>query len=146
LGNSVPSSSSSSAAAAAAAAAAATNDNNNNINNNERTNVVDGTDNVISTELQFFSNSKEKIDTCMNYTRPQLAIALDPIRNAFIDAKNRGIKLRYLTEITTENSSYCKELLSIVSELRHLDGIRGNFMLSESEYLAPVVSFERKKG
>jgi hypothetical protein len=25
----------------------------------------------------------------MNYTSPQLAIALDPIRGAFIDAKNR---------------------------------------------------------
>jgi two-component system, OmpR family, sensor histidine kinase VicK len=76
----------------------------------------------------------------MNFTRPQLAIVLDPIRNAFVDAKNRGVRLRYLTEITTENISYCKELLSIVSKLRHLDGIKGNFMISESEYLAPIFS------
>jgi signal transduction histidine kinase len=81
----------------------------------------------------------------MNYTRPQLAIALDPIRNAFVQAKNRGVRLRYLTEITSENISYCKELLSTVSELRHLDGIKGNFMISESEYLAPVVLFEKGK-
>ena len=38
----------------------------------------------------------------MNYTRPQLAIALDPIKNAFVQAKNRGVRLRYLTEITSE--------------------------------------------
>jgi len=81
----------------------------------------------------------------MNYTRPQLAIALDPIRNSFIDAKNRGIKLRYLTEITSENISYCKGLMSMVDELRHLDGIKGNFMLSESEYVSPVVSTEKGK-
>jgi len=81
----------------------------------------------------------------MNYTRPQLAVALDPIRNAFIDAKNRGVRLRYLTEITTENISFCKELISLVDELRHLDGIKGNFMLSESAYLAPIVSFEKGK-
>ena len=81
----------------------------------------------------------------MNYTRPQLAIALDPIRNAFIDAKNRGVRLRYLTEITTENISFCKELLYIVSELRHLDGIKGNFMISEIEYLAPMLLFEKGK-
>jgi two-component system, OmpR family, sensor histidine kinase VicK len=81
----------------------------------------------------------------MNYTRPQLAIALDPIRNAFVDAKNRGVKLRYLTEITTENITYCKELLSTVSEIRHLDGIKGNFMISESEYLAPAVLLEKGK-
>ena len=55
------------------------------------------------------------------------------------------MKTRYLTEITTENISYCKELMSIVNELRHLDGIKGNFMISESEYLAPVVLFEKGK-
>ncbi|HEY9492484.1 MAG TPA: hypothetical protein VIP56_10900, partial [Nitrososphaeraceae archaeon] len=82
----------------------------------------------------------------MNYTRPQLAIVLDPIRHAFVHAKNRGIRLRYLTEITTENISFCKQLLSTaVSELRHLEGIKGTFMISESEYLAPAVSFEKGK-
>ena len=81
----------------------------------------------------------------MNYTRPQLAVVLDPIRNAFVDAKNRGVRLRYLTEITTENISYCKDLLPTVSQLRHLGGIKGNFMISESEYLAPAVSFEKGK-
>jgi hypothetical protein len=79
----------------------------------------------------------------MNYTRPQLAIALDPIRNAFVDAKNRGVKLRYITEITSENISFCKELLSTASELRHLDGIKGNFMLSEREYLAPLILYRK---
>jgi two-component system, OmpR family, sensor histidine kinase VicK len=78
----------------------------------------------------------------MNYTRPQLAIEIDSIKKAFIYAKNRGVRLRYLTEITSENISYCKEFLSTVSELRHLDGIKGNFIISESEYLAPIVLFE----
>jgi signal transduction histidine kinase len=33
----------------------------------------------------------------------------------------------------------------MVDELRHLDGIKGNFMISESEYLAPLVLFEKGK-
>ncbi|HXX96992.1 MAG TPA: ATP-binding protein, partial [Candidatus Bathyarchaeia archaeon] len=49
------------------------------------------------------------------------------------------VKLRYITEITTENISYCKELMKI-ADVRHLDGIKGNFMLSEKEYLAPAAS------
>ncbi|MFL6423788.1 MAG: ATP-binding protein [Nitrososphaeraceae archaeon] len=126
-------------------ASSATNGNDNNKSDNERTSVLYGAENVINIELQLFSNSQKRIDTCMNYTRPQLAIALDPIRNSFIDAKNRGIKLRYLTEITSENISYCKGLRSMVDELRHLDGIKGNFMLSESEYVSPVVSTEKGK-
>ena len=45
----------------------------------------------------------------MNYTRPPLVILIEPIKNAFLDAKSRGIKLRYLTEITKDNIAYCKE-------------------------------------
>ena len=81
----------------------------------------------------------------MNHTRPQLVIMLEPIRTAFLDAKRRNVDIRYLTEITKDNISYCKQLLSIINDLRHLEGIKGNFMISESEYLAPVVLFEKGK-
>jgi two-component system, OmpR family, sensor histidine kinase VicK len=81
----------------------------------------------------------------MNHTRPTLAITIEPIRVAFNDAKERGIKLRYLTEISKDNISFCKELIPLVDELRHLDGIKGDFMVSESEYLAPVILFEKGK-
>jgi two-component system, OmpR family, sensor histidine kinase VicK len=111
----------------------------------EWTEVLHGKQNVLRSELEFFSNSKEKIDTCMNYTRPTLAITIEPIRAAFVDAKKRGIKLRYLTEVTKDNISYCRELIPLVDEIRHLDGIKGNFMVSELEYLAPIVLFEKGK-
>jgi signal transduction histidine kinase len=114
-------------------------------NYTKRTEVLQGTQNVIETELQFFSKAKTKVDTYMNYTRPPLAIGIDPIRKAFLQSKDRGIYLRYITEITKENLSYCKELMKIVDELRHLDGIKGNFMVSESEYVAPLILYEHGK-
>ncbi len=104
-----------------------------------------GVDNVINAELEFFANSKKEIDTCMNYTRPSLAVILEPIKKAFLDAKGRGVKLRYLTEINHDNIAACKELMTIVDELRHLDGIKGNFMVSESQYVAPLILFEHGK-
>jgi two-component system, OmpR family, sensor histidine kinase VicK len=111
----------------------------------ERTEVLYGTDKVISEEFQFFFKTKRQIDTCMDHTRPSLAIGMESIKNSFVDAKSRGVKLRYLTEITDANISYCKELMSIVDEVRHLDGIKGNFMVSEIEYLAPANSHEEAK-
>jgi hypothetical protein len=107
----------------------------------ERTEVVYGSSNVISREIQFFSNSKLRIDTCMDYTRPTLALEIASIRESFLDANSRNVKLRYITEITNENILYCKELLKI-AEIRHLDGIKGNFMVSEEEYLAPTSAKE----
>jgi signal transduction histidine kinase len=99
-----------------------------------------GTENVINEELRFFSKTKIRIDTCMDHTRPSLAIEIESIKRAFLDAKSRGVRLRYLTEITNANISYCKELVSLLNEVRHLDGIKGNFMISETEYLAPATS------
>jgi two-component system, OmpR family, sensor histidine kinase VicK len=100
---------------------------------------------VVNAELQFFSKTRGRIDTCMNYTRPPLAIEIDTIKKAFVDGKRRSVRLRYLTEINKDNLSYCKELMTMVDELRHLEGIKGNFMLSETEYLCPVVFLEKEK-
>jgi two-component system, OmpR family, sensor histidine kinase VicK len=110
---------------------------------NERTEVYYGSENVLNAELRFFANSKQKIDSCMNYTRPELVIEIEQIKKAFIDIKTSRRKVRYLTEITSENISFCKELVSIVDELRHLDDIKGNFMISESEYLAPLILYRK---
>jgi len=111
----------------------------------ERTEVIHGSERVIDTELRFFSEAKSRIDTCMDSTRPTLAIELEPIKRSFVVARRNGVQLRYLTEITNDNLSSCKEIIKITNELRHLDGIKGNFMISESEYLAPITSDETSK-
>ena len=105
----------------------------------EKTEVVYGTSNVLNLEIQFFSNARLKVDTCMDSTHPSLALGTESIRKSSLDAKNRDLKPRYITEIISENISYCKELMKI-SGVRHLDGIKGNFIVSEKEYLAPTSS------
>lgn len=109
----------------------------------EKTEVMYGTENVIDTEVRFFSEAKTRIDTCMDRTRPQLAIGIEAIRMSFVKAKSKSVQLRYLTEITNDNLSYCKEIMKLVDEFRHLDGIKGNFMISEVEYLAPITSHDK---
>ena len=108
------------------------------------TRVIYGMQNVLEAETGLFQRAAHRIDTCMNYTRPPLAISLPQITAAFLDAKKRGVKLRYITEITEDNLSYCKELMHLVHDLRHLDTIRNNFMMSEKEYLAPLVLDDRE--
>ena len=111
----------------------------------ERTKVLHGRQNVINRVLQFTSNSKSTIDACIDYTRPALTIEIEQLKNAFLDAKSRGVKLRYVTEVTDDNIVYCKELLKIVNELRHIEGIKGNFYVSETEYIAPATLHEKGK-
>jgi len=111
----------------------------------ERTEVLHGEQNVVNTVLRFVSNAKSRIDACIDYTRPSLAIEIEQLKGVFLDAKSRGVKLRYVTEVTEENLRYCKELLKMVNELRHIDGIKGNFYVSETEYIAPATLHEKGK-
>jgi two-component system sensor histidine kinase VicK len=110
-----------------------------------RTDIIHGIDNVVNTVSQFIFNTKYKIDACVDYTRPYLAIEINQLRDAFFDAKKRGIKIRYLTEITKDNLRYCRELMPLVGELRHLNGIKGSFYISEQEYAAPATYHEKGK-
>jgi two-component system sensor histidine kinase VicK len=57
----------------------------------------------------------------------------EQIRNAIQDAKNRQVRIRYITEITTENLSSCKEINKF-TEVRHLENIIGNYILTDKEY------------
>jgi two-component system, OmpR family, sensor histidine kinase VicK len=85
-----------------------------------------GTENVIDAILKLFVNAQYQIDFCGNSEYPLKASSLELIKNARLDAKKRGIKLRYIIEITNENISYCKKLMKTV-ELCHLNEIKGNF-------------------
>ena len=104
-----------------------------------RTKVYHGSNRVIKAELRFLLNAKRNVDTCRNYTSLLLAIRTESIKKSLMDAKRRGVKIRYLTEITKDNLGCSHELMDIVEEVRHLEGLMSNFMVSESEYLAPVV-------
>lgn len=111
----------------------------------EDTKVFYGIDAVMNTVLQFLNQAREKIDVCVDYTRPSLAIDILKLKEAFLDARRRGIKIRYATEINKDNISYCKQMIKLVYDLRHLDGIKGNFYISEREYIAPLIFHEAGK-
>ena len=109
----------------------------------ERTQVLYGPENTTSAILKFLMDVDTKLDICADSTWPSVAMGIDVFRNALIDIKKRRITRRYITTITKNNLSYCKEVMKN-GELRHLDGIRGNFAVSEREYLASATLQEAK--
>jgi two-component system, OmpR family, sensor histidine kinase VicK len=60
---------------------------------------------------------------------------VEVFRKGLYELKTRNVKSRFITDITKDNIKYCKELMQI-TELRHLDEIKGNFALSEKGYTA----------
>ena len=102
----------------------------------EKTRTIYGFENTISIYLNCFASSKERLDSCGGNILPSVISTSLPIRNGYLDVLKRGVKTRFITQITEENVAYCKELMNIVGELRHLEGVKGNFTVSESDYIA----------
>ena len=112
----------------------------------EKTEVYYNPFRVVSTVIDFIDNATGRIDGCVDQSRPLLLNDIEALRTAFNEARKRGVKIRFVTEITADNITHCKELIkSSVSELRHLDGVKGNFYVSENEYVSPAAIHEEGK-
>jgi two-component system, OmpR family, sensor histidine kinase VicK len=77
-------------------------------------------------------------DNCIDSAGP-LYLSLQNQCEAIMDFRQRGIRHRVITEINKENISYCRELMEFVDELRHIDGIKDNFSVSERDYQATAI-------
>jgi hypothetical protein len=80
-----------------------------------------------------------KMDICFDHKAPSIVISINEYMNGYREIRRRGRKIRLITEITSENINYCKELMNMVDEFRHLDGIKGGLAVSEREFMATTV-------
>jgi two-component system, OmpR family, sensor histidine kinase VicK len=99
----------------------------------EITTLLYGEEAATDSILKFIANANERWDTYIDRIGLSIALNVQPVRKALADAKNKGVKIRAITEITKDNIQCCKEYIEITTDLRHLDGIRGNFAASKSE-------------
>lgn len=105
----------------------------------ERTEVLYGVENAMSRLTQVMSRVLNRADVCGDSLSPSFSMGVEPIKKGYIDFKQRGVKIRFITEITKDNIHYCKELMKFVEELRHMDGVKGNMAVSETEYVATAI-------
>src|SRR5918994_5150353 len=105
----------------------------------EKTKVYHGLKDANNVILNFVYNTENRIDACLDANGASVMIEVQPIKEARINAKDRGVKFRYITDITKENISYCKQIIKqFNAELRHLNAVKGNFEISDGgkEYVA----------
>lgn len=86
--------------------------------------------------LRFMSKIQGKVCFCSDSSGLGATIGVKSFREGLRTMKAKGVNSSYITEITKDNISYCKQLIELTNELRHLDGLKGNFAVSQTEYLA----------
>jgi len=104
----------------------------------ERTEVYYGQEDAMKILLQAMANVKKEAVVCSDANSPAFSMGVEPVKKGFIDFKKRGVKIRQIVEITKDNLEYCKEFMNYV-ELRHMDNVKGNMAVSETEYVATAV-------
>jgi hypothetical protein len=73
----------------------------------------------------------------------QVTINTKPIWEALHDIKRRGVKLRWITDITAGNLDWCKEFMKI-ADIRHLDRIEGAFGILDGLYYLASANVTRE--
>lgn len=106
--------------------------------------ILYDTESTVKRGIHFMQNTKVKMDLFGDKNGPSIIMEYDVYRDNYIDMIDRGGKIRLITEITNDNINYCKALMRIVTELRHLDGLIGGIAVSESEYMS-TTALKRKQ-
>jgi two-component system, OmpR family, sensor histidine kinase VicK len=106
--------------------------------------ILYGVENAVGRGVYFMSNVKQRMDIFFDRHAPSIVVEVREYRDGYIDIRKRGGKIRAFTEITKDNVKHCKELIKIVDELRHLDGVKGGIAINDSEYMATTVLQEAK--
>jgi signal transduction histidine kinase len=100
----------------------------------ESTEILRGVEDTTRAVVLFFTNANW-VNVCADSLAPSVAMGVEPIKECYENLKSRQVKVRWITEITKDNLSYCRALMQY-AELRHLDGIKGNFGVSDTAYIA----------
>ena len=109
----------------------------------EKTEILTNPEDIDRVIHQTFSNILHNYGTCIDASGPTVVMSIESMKKRLIAAHARGIKIKFVTEITKDNLPYCKQMMEL-GEMRHLDGVQGNFGVSETEYLASA-TLDREK-
>ena len=99
----------------------------------EKAQIIGDEKQADATIADVIRNAKKYVNICGDSTLPKFTLS-ETIRKGSQQAKRKGVKIRYITEITRDNLAYCKQIMKI-AEVRHLNKIVGNFVTSDREYL-----------
>jgi two-component system, OmpR family, sensor histidine kinase VicK len=98
----------------------------------DKTEVIYGAENVVNRASHLISVAKKTVDLCGESAGVSIILANEPVVKEYMEAKDRGVRVRHITEITKENIRDCKKLMSLM-EMRHLDGLRGYLVIEDGE-------------
>ena len=113
-------------------------------NSSEKTEILFGPHDVLEKWKQCAFHTKEEINIYADSGSSLETLGFKNYIEILRYLKEKNIRIRYITEISKQNLQFCKLLINIISEFRHLDGIKGAFGVTDEEFLATATLQEIK--
>lgn len=108
----------------------------------EKIELLNSPEDVIKLVLRLSPKVRNSLDGCFDYTGPSIQVETKPVWKEIIKLYKRGVRLRFITEVTSKNIHYCKEMMKYV-EVRHLEAVKGNFGIQDGQhYLGHIIQKE----
>ena len=86
-------------------------------------------ENVRGGVMEIISATAERVECCMDHRGLSSLVADEPLWKTITGLINKGIRSRFVTEITQENTHYCSLLMKHSGEVFHDDSVKGNFLI-----------------
>ena len=106
------------------------------VSNNNTLEILYNPGTITKVYSQILDNANKRWDFYADTNSLAVPFVIEQVNRAILDDKNRGVKFRFVTEITKDNITFCKNSILKVAEIRHLGGIKGNFGVSDTEYIS----------
>ena len=110
------------------------------------TKIVYGTAAIMEVGNEVLANCKDNYDVYCHKYGPEFMIAISPYKEQYARLKINTVKIRLITDITADNLKYCKEIIDkLNADIRHLQGTKGNFAISDKKIYVGTTAPERDK-
>lgn len=101
-----------------------------------------GNDEILKSTLEILDSTRETIEGCIGKEEVEMHVSHETLWNALTALKHKGVKIRIVTQVTSDDLEFCKKFTEAV-ELKHLDGIQSSFGISDGRWLLEhVVSLD----
>ena len=90
--------------------------------------------------INFYRNAEKEIHWVTEENTARVAASLPWLEGEVLAARSRGVTCETITDITPSNISYCKRAMKRIQELRHIDGMKAVFAVSDRDTIVMVPS------
>lgn len=95
--------------------------------------------------IDFLRNARTMINWVTDAIQPTVSSKIEWLEKEIADARERGVVVKQISDITPENLDDCRKRMSRIDKLRHLAGMRVVFGFSDFEFLAMVPTLGPRK-